>query len=158
MRHENRREVAAQAFQSGKDVLLRLRVHGRETVIENQQWRLPDQAPRQRRTLLLTTGERDPALPEHGRQAGRKFGYRLAQRRCVSRIENLTFMAFRIVIGDVVTQAVSEQERILQHETDLFAQIGQWITPGVVAQSAKGARERSLGPIAWKSFVTPSYR
>ena len=38
---------------------------------------------------------------------------------------DLVNVPVRIVIGNVVTQAVSEQERILQNKTDMITQVGQ---------------------------------
>ena len=102
-------------------------VHGGKTIVENQQWSTADQSASQRRALLLTTGEGHASLTENGVQPFREVLDGFLERCCVSDLQNFLMIPAGVIVGDVVTQAVREQKRILQHHADTTAQKGQRI-------------------------------
>ena len=93
--------------QAAQDVFLGLGVDARETIVEDQHRRRPDQPARERRALLLSARQRDAALPDRSCRAHR------AKRSIVSlqvggspaADQISASLAFGIVVAQVVRAA-----------------------------------------------------
>src|SRR3954471_5168226 len=64
MRDDDRGALPHDPAQPRQDLLLRVRIHGRERIVEDQHPRIDHQGPRERRALLLAARERDATLAD----------------------------------------------------------------------------------------------
>ena len=81
MRRDHRRAPGERAAQPAQDLRLRVRVHGGERVVEQHDARPARERARQREPLLLSAGQVDPALAEHGAVSVRELAHRLVELR-----------------------------------------------------------------------------
>src|SRR5215471_19060184 len=108
-----------------EDLILGVRVDARQSIVENENPRIPDERPRNSSSLLLPAGESDAALAHHRFIAFRKlFNIGRDVRRC-SRNTYLCVTCGFHSEGNVFADAVAEQECLLWHEADAPAQRGQ---------------------------------
>ncbi len=121
VRDEQRRAPAHQRPQRRVDLLLRLRVDRRGRVVEDENARVGDDRPCERDALPLPAGKRQPALADDRVVAVGQRADELV-RLCCSR-RGLDLRAGRVgpPVRDVGPDGVREQERFLEHHTDLAA-------------------------------------
>ncbi|MNF66900.1 hypothetical protein D3C84_487010 [compost metagenome] len=103
-------------------------VEGRGGLVEDQQWRVFQQCPRNRQALTLTAREQHAVFPDLGIQA---FGHLRDEVHRIS-IGGSLFNVFarrasQIAISDVVGDAVVEQRHMLGHLGHMPAQVTQAI-------------------------------
>src|SRR6266852_2105253 len=67
VRDQNRGTAFHDSAQAAEDALLGLRVHGGKRIVEDQNSRIADDGACNRSPLLLSAGESDAALTDHGR-------------------------------------------------------------------------------------------
>src|SRR5712692_3458443 len=125
VRDQNGGAAFHDSAQSAKDAFLGLRVHGRKRIVEDQNSRIADDGARNRGPLLLSAGESDAALADHGLvglaevldvpvQAGNFGGF-----------ADALLVKFRQAEGDVAADGLTEQVSVLRHEADGLAQRGE---------------------------------
>src|SRR5260370_4203426 len=125
VRDQNRRAAFHDSAQSGKDALLGLCVHGGKGIVEDKNSRIADDGARSRGALLLSAGERDAALADHGLVG---FGEVLdvtVQAGNFGCIADTLLVIFSQAEGDVAADGLAEQIRVLRHEADGLAQGGE---------------------------------
>ena len=151
---------AHDAAQPRQDLLLRIGIHRRQRIVQDQDPRIDHQRARQRGPLLLAAGQRDAALADGGVVALRERSTSLSSlataaasrdhadrgRRSVSRAGALD--TERDVLGD----RVGEQERLLRHEANRAAQapsgISRTSTPSMNTVPGGGSCRRGSREIS----------
>ena len=109
-------------LEAGQDVFFRLRIDGREAIIEDQQRGPANQAAGKGGTLFLATGQGHAPFAQDGLKALRELFDGFAQCGRIRGVPDLVMLPVGIIVCDVVPKAVGEQEGILQHKTHLAAQ------------------------------------
>src|SRR5262245_38769835 len=108
---ENRSE-SVQNFRLG------LRVDTGQTIVEDQYRWVHDQRPRQRRTLLLASGERHATLTDDGVDSLRKYFQIAVQPGDLDRTRQLFFGILVAAEGQIASERSRKQKGFLRHITD----------------------------------------
>src|SRR5208337_2455769 len=104
-------------------------IDARERIIEDQDARIADDRPRNRRALFLPAGKCKPALAHHGVKA---LGETLNFRQDVGyfrRLLDLGVRRLRRAKLDVLPDGFAEQESFLRHKSNVLAQGLEWNLP-----------------------------
>ena len=120
MRCDERGSCRERFAQRAQDLRLGMRIDRRESVIEQNDARLPGEGTRQRRALLLAAGEIDAALAQNRFIAPGEFGDGLIELRDVCRpLAGLgeTVCAIREIGAD----GLAEEQTLLWNEADFLA-------------------------------------
>src|SRR6185295_13459271 len=72
MRNDHARSITHHTAQLPQNLLLRVGIDRRQRIVENQNLRLTQNSPRNRRALLLPARQRDPALTDERVEPVRK--------------------------------------------------------------------------------------
>ena len=81
VRDDDRRPLPQDSAQPRQNFFLRVRVHRRQRIVQNQDARVDDDGARKRRPLFLPARQRDPALADRRLVAVRKVGDVLVETR-----------------------------------------------------------------------------
>ncbi len=124
MRHDDRRSLAHHRGQSREDLLFRVRIHGRERIVQDQDLRVDRQRARDGGTLLLPAGERDAALADHGVVSFRKIAEIRVEPRHLGRVFDARQLRVRASSAkpDVLRDGGAEEKGLLRDEADGAAQ------------------------------------
>ena len=139
--------AAAHHFlQRGPDAELRLHVHAAGGVVEDEDARVHDERPRDRDTLALAAAEREAALADDrlvalGERLDEVVGLRGLRRR-----PDLLVARLGPAEADVLGDRRAEEERVLVHDADVPAQVGQLQVAHVLAVDEHGAAARVVEP------------
>ena len=110
--------------QSRTDLVLLRRVDRRRRVVQHQHRRIREDRPRDRHTLALPARQGEPALPEHRVVSVGK----VRDEPCSSGERRRPLDVLVIRVGpreaDVLAHAVREEKRLLEHERDGAADVG----------------------------------
>src|SRR5260370_31486437 len=125
VRDQNRRAAFHDSAQSGEDALFGLRVHGGKGIVEDQNSRIADDGARNRGALLLSAGESDAALADHGLVGLAEVldvAVRTGNFGCLA---DALLVILRQAEGDVAADGLAEQVGVLRHEANGLAQGGE---------------------------------
>ena len=109
-----------------------LRIDGRKTVVEDQDRRMTNQATGKGRALFLPAGKRYTAFSNECLELiGKSLDGGLEIRRAYG-LPDPVHGSARFVVGDVVLERFTEQERGLGHECHLRSQLRKRVGRNVV--------------------------
>ena len=104
---------------------LRLGVDGRHRVVQDEDARAGDERPRERDALALTAGEIDAALADQRVVAVGQVRDEPCDARGLARVEHLAPVRVRPGGQEVVAERDREQDRLLRHDRDRGAELGE---------------------------------
>ena len=142
MRDEQCGLSSAQLLEFGENVLLSSCVDAREAVVQNQHRRLADEAAGEGRALLLTARQRDAAFSHQRLQAVWEFLDGVFEIRRGGGLPDGCQWPPGIVVGEIVSQRLPKQKRVLGHHRDLRAQLRQGVVTDIVPVHEHRARGR----------------
>src|SRR5438552_11089491 len=142
VRHDEHRASFSDLAQRVKNALLGRRVDGAQRVVENEDWRIANQSARNRRALLLTTGERDSALADNGVQSLRERGDVAGEAGLFRGLADLIIARIRAAEADVLGDRLGEEKRLLRDHSDPVAQLTQPNRLHGLAIDENGSRRR----------------
>jgi hypothetical protein len=125
MRDEERRAPLQHLAQPREDLGFRARVHGGETVVEEEDRRIHGERARDRGALPLSAGEVDAALAEKRLEAVRQRFDLGKDARVRGGLRQARVVRRAAAEADVLADRVAEEERVLRHVADRAAQIGE---------------------------------
>jgi hypothetical protein len=143
--HENRRPLAHHGAQPGQDLLLGIRVHSRQRIVEDEDFGVDEERAREGGPLLLAARERDAAFPHRRLEAARKIRDVLVEPGHGRGVLNA---ALRSVAAErhVLPDGCREKERLLRHEADRAAKALQRNLADVHAADRHRAGRRLVQP------------
>ena len=115
------------------DIALRLHVHGRRGVVQDQDGRILQEGPGQGDALLLAAGEPHATLAYDGVVAVRHGVDEVVGIRHDCGFLHLLEAAVRPAVGDVALDGVGEQEHVLHGHADVIPQVVQVHVPDIRA-------------------------
>ena len=107
------------------DLVLRLRVHARRRVVEDEDARVHQQRPGNRDPLLLSAGKGDPSLADPCVVAFGEAHDEIVDVCCLGRLPHLLVRRVHGAVSDVVANRRREQKDVLLHRSDRLTQRGE---------------------------------
>ena len=142
VRDQKRRAAPHQAIHGLEDRGFGLHVDRARGLVEDQERRVLQERARERDALALAAGELHPALPDRRRVAPRQADDEVVRARCLRGPRDVEVARRRAPVGDVLRDAAREQHGLLEHDGELFAQVGEAVVPQVDAVEEDGAGRR----------------
>src|SRR5450756_623692 len=139
------RRLCLEACDVVEDMLLRVGVHGRQGVVQDKDARLLENGARDGDTLLLATGQRDAALPDHRAELVLKLHDVLVDAGQPCRLLNLFGTDREFGYVDVLLKRVREQEHVLGHDADRPPQVLDAVVTNVMSVDKNPSRRRVIG-------------
>ena len=133
VRDDEGRPSAHHLLQRGPDAELRLDVHAAGGVVEDEDARVHHERPRYRDALPLAAAECEPALPDDGLVALGERRDEVVGLRGPRRRAHLLVGRLGLAEADVLGNRRTEQERVLVHDADVAAQVGELQVAHVLA-------------------------
>ena len=130
---DQRRAAPQHRFQRLLDQVLRLGVHRRGGLVQDEDTGVGQDGPRQRQPLFLAPAQLDAPLADLGVVA---FGQRLDELVGVGRLgggDKLLVAGVRLAVEQVLAHGAVEQEGVLQHHGHVAAQRVQRDLPQIMA-------------------------
>ena len=107
--------ACAKCGKVAKDLLLGIRIHGGNGIVQNQDFRVENQRACNCNALLLPAGKGNTAFADHGFISIGKLNDVVVYASCFRRSHNLVKRPAVVAKGDVVADRIRKQEIILHH-------------------------------------------